>query len=656
MSGENKQFQSVLIANRGEIACRIIRTVKGLGLRAIAVFSEADRNAPHIRLADEAIFIGASPAAESYLNIENIINAAKTSGAEAVHPGYGFLSENAEFAQACEAADLVFIGPSLTAIRLMGDKAEAKRHMLGAGIPLLPGYQDEDQDDESLLKAAKTTGFPLMVKAAAGGGGRGMRLVTKAKDLPHSIADARSEALSSFGSDRLILERAVTRPRHVEIQVFGDSHGNIIHLGERDCSVQRRHQKVLEESPCPVMTDALRERMGQAAVKAAQSVNYVGAGTVEFLLDDSGEFFFLEMNTRLQVEHPVTEMVTGLDLVALQIRAAQGEALGVSQDDVSICGHAIEARLYAEDPSQDFLPALGQIQHLFLPAGVRIDSGVETGSEISPYYDPMIAKLIAAGPDRETARRRLIKALEAVVLFGVRTNRQFLIKALSQDQFISGQATTAFISETFTAEDLNASSLSNEFAALAATAHVLALRSQQSEAIPSEILGWQSASLLVHPFQYEDHRLELICRGPQRFLVTCGAEKFEVECLDWSNGTASFDVNGRRKSIAWHLPNPAEICIQSGADDFHLTNILARPKRSAEVAGEGDIRAPLHGALVDIFVKTGDVVKQGERLAVVEAMKMQHDILADMAGTVEDIFAAAGSQVAANAPLFKLKA
>ena len=656
MRSQDKQFESVLIANRGEIACRIIRTLKDLGLRSIAVYSDADRSAPHVKLADEAIYIGASPAAESYLNIDNLIDAAKISGAEAVHPGYGFLSENAEFAQACKIANLVFIGPSVMAIQLMGDKAAAKRHMQDAGVPLLPGYQGETQDDTVLINEAKAIGFPLMIKAAAGGGGRGMRLVTKAKDVLHAVADARSEALSSFGSDALILERAVTRPRHVEIQVFGDMHGNIIHLGERDCSVQRRHQKVLEEAPCPVITDELRDRMGQAAVKAAQSVNYVGAGTVEFLLDDSGAFFFLEMNTRLQVEHPVTEMVTGLDLVALQIRVAQGEALGISQEEVLICGHAIEARLYAEDPSQDFLPAIGKIKHLSLPAGVRIDSGVETGSEISPYYDPMIAKLIAAGPDRETARRRLIKGLEAFVLFGVSTNRQFLIKALSRNQFISGEATTAFISETFTPADLKAGLLSNEMAALAAAAHVLALRSQISQAMPPEILGWQSASPLMHPFQYGDHRVELICRGPQRFLVTCGAEVFEIKCLHWSNGDAIFDVDGRRKSIAWHLPNPAEIFIQHDADDFHLINALARLKRTAKPAGRGDIRAALHGALVEVFVKTGDIVKQGERLAVVEAMKMQHEILADMEGTVEDIFAAAGAQVAANAPLFKLKA
>jgi len=419
-------FQSVLIANRGEIACRI------------------DRNMPHMKLADDAVHIGASPAEDSYLNIEKIIEAAKVSGAEAIHPGYGFLSENPDFARACAEVGLIFIGPSPEAIKLMGDKAAAKRHMTKADVPILPGYQGDDQADETLLREASRIGFPLMVKAAAGGGGRGMRLVTQEQDLPHALSAARAEALSAFGSDALILERAVMRTRHVEVQIFGDQQGSIIHLGERDCSVQRRHQKVLEEAPCPVMTDALRESMGKTAIKAACSVNYVGAGTVEFLLDSSGAFFFLEMNTRLQVEHPVTEMVTGLDLVALQIRIAQGAPLSLSQKEVKLSGHAIEARLYAENPAQDFLPATGRVDYLSVPEGVRIDSGIETGSEISPFYDPMLAKIIAHGPDRETARRKLVRALDETALFGVDTNLRFLIQALRKESFVSGEARDFF--------------------------------------------------------------------------------------------------------------------------------------------------------------------------------------------------------------------
>jgi len=452
-------FTSVLIANRGEIACRIIRTLREMGVRSIAVYSDAD-------VADDAVHIGGSPAADSYLNIEKIIEAAKVSGAEAVHPGYGFLSENPEFAARCDEAGLLFIGPSPEAIKLMGDKAAAKRHMIKAGVPVLPGYQGSDQEDANLIKEAVRIGFPLMVKAAAGGGGRGMRLVLREKDLPHALSTARAEALSAFGSDALILERAVMRPRHVEVQIFGDQQGNIIHLGERDCSVQRRHQKVLEEAPCQIMTDELRKRMGDVAVKAARSVNYVGAGTVEFLLDSSGAFFFLEMNTRLQVEHPVTEMITGLDLVALQIRIAQGTPLDLLQGDIKLSGHAIEARLYAEIPAQNFLPATGQVEHLFFPKDVRIDSGIEGGSDISPFYDPMLAKIIATGPDRETARRKLVRALEETALFGVETNRAFLIQALCKQSFVAGEATTAFIAENFLEEGLAEKPISPSLAAV----------------------------------------------------------------------------------------------------------------------------------------------------------------------------------------------
>ncbi|MEM8660689.1 MAG: biotin carboxylase N-terminal domain-containing protein, partial [Pseudomonadota bacterium] len=400
------QFTSVLIANRGEIACRVIRTAKAQGYRTVAVYSEADASAPHIKLADEAVCIGPSPVNESYLVQDNILKAAASSGAGAVHPGYGFLSENADFARACEAAGLVFIGPSADAIHLMGNKAEAKRRMIEADVPCVPGYEGEDQSDATLLAEGERIGPPLMVKAAAGGGGRGMRLVHDIEELGNAIQLARAEAESAFGSGELILEKAIIRPRHVELQVFADSQGNTVHLGERDCSVQRRHQKVVEEAPCPVMTDSLREQMGAAAVAAAQSINYRGAGTVEFLLDEQGEFYFLEMNTRLQVEHPVTELITGLDLVALQLQVAQGEPLGFDQSDVELQGHAIEVRLYTEDPAQDFLPTSGPIDLWAPPAGtgVRVDDGIATGQEISPFYDPMVAKIIASGPTREIAR------------------------------------------------------------------------------------------------------------------------------------------------------------------------------------------------------------------------------------------------------------
>ena len=655
MTIEFGSFNSVLIANRGEIACRIIHTLKEMGLRSVAVYSDADRDAPHVKLADDAVYIGASPAVESYLSIEKIISAALSSGAEAIHPGYGFLSENAEFARACEKAGLVFIGPSPESITLMGDKAAAKRHMVKAGVPVLPGYQDAKQDNATLKKEAKRIGFPLMVKAAAGGGGRGMRLVLAADELPTALSAARAEALSAFGSDTLILERALIGPRHVELQVFGDAHGSIIHLGERDCSVQRRHQKVIEEAPCPVMTEDLRARMGEAAVKAARSVDYIGAGTVEFLLDANGEFFFLEMNTRLQVEHPVTEMITGLDLAALQIRTAQGHALGLTQSDVTLRGHAIETRLYAEEPAKGFLPATGRIAHLDFPTGVRVDSGVETGSEVSPFYDPMIAKLITSGPDRETARRKMVAALEQMVLFGVPTNRQFLIEALSAKSFISGEATTAFVEENFSPENLATHILTEETAALTALTQYLAQRDQNAGTLPPEILGWSSAHVLPHPIQYEDFRIEVTAIGPERFTVKAGETDFAMELESWRDGRAQYNLNGKRKSVAWHMETPTEIFIQHGVSSFHLTNSLAVPNRKQEAVGKGDIRAPMHGALTEIFVKKGEAVEIGARLAVVEAMKMQHDILADISGEVTDIFAIAGTQVAADAPLFKIE-
>ena len=450
------RFTSILVANRGEIACRVIRTARAQGYHTVAVYSDADARAPHVQMADAAVHIGPSPVNESYLVQDTIIAAARSSGAEAIHPGYGFLSENADFARACEASGLVFIGPSPDAIHLMGNKAEAKRRMIAAGVPCVPGYEGEDQSDATLLREGARIGLPLMVKAAAGGGGRGMRLVHKADELANAIKLARAEASSAFGNGDLILEKAIIRPRHVEVQVFGDSHGTIVHMGERDCSVQRRHQKVMEEAPCPVMTDALRDVMGTAAVAAARSIDYCGAGTVEFLLDQSGTFYFLEMNTRLQVEHPVTELITGLDLVALQLQVAQGEPLGLTQNDVTLIGHAIEVRLYTEDPTQDFLPMSGPVDLWSPPhgSGIRVDSGICSGQDISPFYDPMVAKIIASGPTREIARLRLIEALHETVLFGTRHNRDFLVACLEKKCFVDGQATTAFIAEEFAAGEI----------------------------------------------------------------------------------------------------------------------------------------------------------------------------------------------------------
>lgn len=650
-------FDTVLIANRGEIACRIIRTLREMGLRSVAVYSDADCNALHVKLADDAVHIGASPIGESYLRGDKIIDAAKASGAQAIHPGYGFLSENADFAKACAGAGMVFIGPSPEAISLMGDKAVAKRQMVEAGVPCVPGYQGEAQDDATLLKEADKIGFPIMVKAAAGGGGRGMRLVTAAKDLPVAITEARAEAANAFGSDILILERAIVRPRHVEIQIFGDSQGHIIHLGERDCSVQRRHQKVLEEAPCPVMTPDLRTRMGEAAVKAAQSVDYVGAGTVEFMLDATGEFYFLEMNTRLQVEHPVTEAVTGLDLVSLQIRVAQGASLDLAQIDIELCSHAIEARLYAEDPTQDFLPATGDIVFLSFPKieGLRVDNGVESGGTVSPFYDPMIAKLIASGPDRETARRRLRRALEETVIFGVTTNRQFLIDALDKTNFIEGQATTAFIAEQFAPDDLAPNTLSDREAALAATTQYILNRQRYAAQIPTSLIGWSSAKPLSTPFIYDDSRVEILAQDAQRFQVSVGDRTYQIYQRAFQDNQIHLICDETRETLRFFAVDEAQLYVSFGARQFHLSNQAMMRADATAVVGEGDIRAPMHGVVADIFVSEGDAVQAGTRLAILEAMKMRHEIIADIAGTVTDIRVTAGTQIAAQAPLIQIE-
>ncbi|MDP6342768.1 MAG: acetyl-CoA carboxylase biotin carboxylase subunit, partial [Alphaproteobacteria bacterium] len=559
-----RTFNSILIANRGEIAVRVIRTAQALGYRAIAVYSEADARAPHVRMADDAVLIGPAPVADSYLDMDRILQAARETGAEAIHPGYGFLAENAQFARACAEAGLVFIGPGAEAIDLMGNKAEAKRRMIEADVPCVPGYQGEDQSDAAMAKAAEGIGYPLMVKAAAGGGGRGMRLVASADGLADALATARSEALNAFGSDELILEKAISRPRHVELQVFADGHGTVIHLGERDCSVQRRHQKVVEEAPCPVMSEDLRARMGAAAVEAARSIDYRGAGTVEFLLDGDGEFYFLEMNTRLQVEHPVTEMITGLDLVALQIRVAEGRPLDLSQEDVRLNGHAIEVRLYAEDPAQDFLPVTGGID-LWRPAGgdgVRIDAGIDTGLEISPFYDPMVAKVIAWGESRETARHRLINALKETAFFGSTSNQSFLIDVLRRDTFARGEATTAFIGEEFSADDLAPTTPTVQQAAMAAVVQFQVERQQAFENslnVSPALLDWSSGGHLVTHYVYtsgdDEMDLKVTPQGGERYVVQHGDDEVHIEVLQRGEHTVRLAIDGRRRRVLYSAPS-----------------------------------------------------------------------------------------------------
>jgi geranyl-CoA carboxylase alpha subunit len=659
-----RHFDSILVANRGEIAVRVIRSAQQQGYRAIAVYSEADAQAPHVQMADEAVLIGAAPVKESYLDPQKILDAAHKTGARAIHPGYGFLSENAAFSQACEDAGIVFIGPTPEAIEIMGNKAASKRRMLEADVPCIPGYQSEDQADATLLAAAGDIGVPIMVKAAAGGGGRGMRLVENLDDLPEALASARSEAENAFGSGELILEKAVLQPRHVEIQVFGDHQGNVIHLGERDCSVQRRHQKVVEESPCPVMSPDLRTAMGQAAVNAASSINYVGAGTVEFLLDPQGEFYFLEMNTRLQVEHPVTEMVTGQDLVALQFHVAQGYPLPLAQGEVALNGHAIEVRLYAEDCANDFLPATGTA-HVWRPPqgeGIRVDQGLLQGQEISPFYDPMIAKIIAWGEDRDIARRRLVRALRTTALFGLKTNREFLIDVLQQPVFAAGEATTAFIGENYCSEDLQDAPASIEHVlAAACLLYRQALFHSQGVTVggSAALAGWSGTRELVSHFRFgEADGQGMNCSvresGPASYTVVLDDETHSVSVISQDASSARLAIDNVQQSMHYAFLGKGEVAVQIRGQAQVLTNQLAFTKGDEEAGGSGAVTAPMHGNMLEIMVAVGERVEPGQGLAIMEAMKMEHRLQAQIAGEVVAIHAAVGTQVAAGAVVLEI--
>jgi geranyl-CoA carboxylase alpha subunit len=660
-------FNSILIANRGEIACRVIRTAKKLGYRTVAVYSDADAGAPHVQLADDAVRIGPGPVSESYLVPELILQAAASSGAESIHPGYGFLSENGAFAEAVETAGLVFIGPSREAIDVMGNKAESKRRMIEAGVPCVPGYEGYDQSDKTLLTEGLKIDLPLMVKAAAGGGGRGMRLVHDQADLASAIKLARAEAEGAFGSGELILEKAIIKPRHVEIQVFADTMGNTVHLGERDCSVQRRHQKVVEEAPCPVMTPELREKMGQSAIDAAKSVNYRGAGTVEFLLDDSGFFYFLEMNTRLQVEHPVTELITGLDLVALQIKVAQGEPLGLSQADINLEGHAIEVRLYTEDPSQDFLPASGPVD-LWAPAsgvGVRVDGGISTGQAISPFYDPMVAKVIGYGSTREAARLRLIGALKETVLFGTPNNKDFLIQCLKKQSFIDGAATTAFIAEEFSDAELERQPVSFADSAVAGTLELCLENKghfQRSLLVSSQLQNWTIASAMVSRKQYQfddtthDLSISPVNSSVDTYQVTDSAaeQSAEIQIVSMQANTAEVLLDGVKLVAQFSQLQRGQMhCSIQGRGAFFNDLIILDGANDEEVGG-GRVIAPMHGLLLEVLVKPDDEVIKGQTLAVLEAMKMHYEIQAEIDGTVSEVRGVAGKQVAADDVLIKI--
>jgi 3-methylcrotonyl-CoA carboxylase alpha subunit len=661
-------FRKILIANRGEIACRVMCTAHRMGIRTVAVYSDADRDARHVRLADEARRIGPPAARESYLNAEAILAAARSAGAEAIHPGYGFLSENEDFARACAKAGIVFIGPTPEAIAAMGDKSAAKQLMEKAHVPLVPGYHGERQEPAFLAKEAERIGYPVLIKACAGGGGKGMRVVRGAAEFKAALEGAQREAKSAFGDERVLIERCLERPRHIEVQVFGDTHGNFVHLFERDCSVQRRHQKVLEEAPAPGMTEKRRREMGEAAVAAARAVNYVGAGTVEFIAEQDGRFYFMEMNTRLQVEHPVTEMITGLDLVEWQLRIAAGEPLPRKQGDLAIRGHAIEARLYAEDPARDFLPQSGRLAHLRFPedaADLRTDTGVESGASITPHYDPMIAKLIAWGADRPAALARLASALDEVEIAGLRTNVEFLARTVRSRAFAAAQLDTGLIERSRAELFPPWAPLSDEVLAAAAYAELLAeedaarVRAAASADPHSpwdRVDGWRLNQDSHHAFAFAEgdarHVVTVHFRGAGHRIGIAGRElALEGECL--ADGRLLLRLDGRatkaravRDGRDWH--------VFIGGSHRRLT--LHDELEGLDVdAGGGSLAAPTPGKVIAVMVKPGDKVSKGAPLLILEAMKMEHTIFAPGDGVVKEIHYAAGEQVPEGAELLRLE-
>ncbi|HTF52705.1 MAG TPA: biotin carboxylase N-terminal domain-containing protein [Pseudonocardia sp.] len=656
-------FDTVLIANRGEIAVRVIRTLRALGVRSVAVFSDADAGARHVAEADVAVHIGPTPANQSYLNIRAVVDAAVRTRARAVHPGYGFLSENAAFARACADAGLVFIGPPVAAIEAMGDKIRAKATVAAAGVPVVPGGGAPGLSDERLAEIAREIGFPVLLKPSAGGGGKGMRLVTEDGQLHDAIAGARREARGSFGDDTLLVERFITDPRHIEIQVLADQHGTVLHLGERECSLQRRHQKIIEEAPSPLLTGAQRAAMGAAAVEAARAVGYTGAGTVEFIVNgsDADEHFFMEMNTRLQVEHPVTEMITGLDLVELQLRVAAGEPLGLRQQDIRLAGHAVEARIYAEDPARGFLPTGGRVLTLHEPSGpgIRVDSGLRPNLEISGAYDPMLAKVIAHGPDRETALRRLDGALVDTAVLGVPTNVAFLRALLRHPDVVAGRLDTGLVERAL--DELVDGTIPDPVYVVAALQRVLELEPAGPVTNPWDIPGgWR----LGEP-AWSTWRFELSGHDPVDVRVRGRASAAEVSVgggeptacalrhddgadgaelvLSYSGATQRYTTagtNGRRwlgrRGRSWVLAE---------------TGRLAAARSDTSGAAGGTLRSPMPGTVLAVAVADGDLVHAGQPLLVIEAMKMEHTIAAPTDGVIAELAVREGSQVAVDAPL-----
>lgn len=666
-------FKKILIANRGEIACRVAATAKRLGIQSVAVYSDADANAKHVAVCDEAVFVGGSAPAESYLRWERIIEAARTTGAQAIHPGYGFLSENEAFADACAKAGLVFIGPPASAIQAMGLKAESKRLMEKAGVTLVPGYHGADQDPQLLQREADRIGYPVLIKASAGGGGKGMRVAEKSADFAAALASCQREAANSFGDAAVLIEKYVQRPRHIEIQVFGDTQGNCVYLFERDCSVQRRHQKVLEEAPAPGMTPELRARMGQAAVAAARAVNYVGAGTVEFIVeqrDGKMTFFFMEMNTRLQVEHPVTEAITGLDLVEWQLRVAAGEPLPLKQEQLQIHGHAIEARICAENPDKQFLPATGALQVYALPpcsefavSAVRVDSGVRQGDAISPFYDSMVAKLIVHGDTREQALARLDAALAATRIVGLQTNVQFLRHVLGSRSFAQADLDTALIARE-AAVLFDQEKVGLPLAAAAVVADTLL--QEQSASQPgggwvdpwARRDGWRSHGVTQRFFDLDFHG------EPHTAVLTYlhdGALQLRVEeagaALQFSRSGDGMALHYAGLQVTAQVVRSGEVAHVYTSQGATQITVLDALSHAGEAQAEGGrLTAPMPGKVVAFAVKAGDKVAKGQVLAVMEAMKMEHAIAAPAEGVVAELLYAPGDQVAEGAELLKLSA
>ena len=647
-------FSKILIANRGEIALRIMRTARRLGYGVVAVYSDADRDALHVREADQAIRLGEALPSQSYLKIAAIIAAAQASGADAVHPGYGFLAENEDLAQGCRDAGLVFIGPSPDSIRAMGNKAGAKEIMLAAGVPCVPGYQGADQSDAVMLAEANRIGFPVMIKAVAGGGGRGMRLVADATAFPDALRSARSEAQGAFGDPTVILERAIADPRHIEIQVFGDRHGNAIHLGERDCSVQRRHQKLIEEAPSPAVSAQLRARMGAVAVAAVQSIGYEGAGTLEFLLDTSGEFYFMEMNTRLQVEHPVTEAITGLDLVELQLRVASGAPLGLRQEDITFTGHAIEVRLCSEDAGHDFMPQSGRMALWQMPGEIRVEHALQSGSDIPPFYDSMIAKLISHGESRDAARRQLIHGLEQTAAFGVTTNQAFLAACLAHPVFARGEATTAFIGQ-------HRDQLLAPRADAASEAALAAVLLYVSDPFAQPWRGGRTlAASFPVPVRVElDHAIHELEVGRERdggYLATLENMAYRIEIHAIDVDTVRFSSNGVMESARFLRDGDRLFMLHRGVTLAVRDLTLAAPTTAASNGGDGKVRAAMNGRVVAVLVKPGEKVEAGQPVMTLEAMKMEHVHTAGIAGTVSAIDVAEGEQVTTGKIVVEIEA